>query len=132
MTSTRNNVYPTPKATPDRTIVQPPSESATQDIAHTPSQDSETSDPIPGANTSQEPSQESIHEAPRASEVSADLSEQNILPKGTRRKRNTKKEAYFTALDNVRDLTSYYGAFTAALVESKRPHRDTLPLEPRT
>jgi len=105
-----NNDYPTPEATPDRTTAQDP----IQDIA-------------PEENASQ-----STQEASRASEISADFTETNILPEGARRHRkNARREAYFAALDDVEELSGYHSAFTAALADSKRPHRDSLPPEPK-
>ena len=83
-----------------------------------------------GSNTSQEVNQ-STQDAPRASEISADFTEDNILPQGTRRKRNARREAFFTALEETDSLSGYHSAFSAAVADSKRPHRDSLPPEPR-
>ena len=88
-TLTRGNEYPTPEPTPERTDTQAPTQDAAQD-----------------SNT-----------APRANEVSGDVGQSNILPQGTRRVRKpTRKEAYFTALDDIDGLSGYHSAFTAALV----------------
>ena len=103
-TLTRGNEYPTPEPTPERTDTQAPTQDAAQD-----------------SNT-----------APRANEVSGDVGQSNILPQGTRRVRKpTRKEAYFTALEDIDGLSGYHSAFTAALAQRGIPHRDTLPLEPR-
>ena len=60
------------------------------------------------------------------------MTEDYILPDGAQRTRKkSRKAAYFTALDEVGQLSGYHSAFIAALVDTKRPHRDTLPLEPR-
>ena len=108
-----DNEYPTPEATPERTTTQEP----TQEVELT-------------SNT--RGAARSINTAPRASEVSRHITEAHVLPQGTQRSRKpTRKEAYFTALDDIEDLSGFHSAFTAALAQGKMPHRDTLPPEPR-
>ena len=110
-TLARNNEYPTPESTPERTITQAPTQDAAQVSNDT---------------------QDAAQIAPRANEISGNVEQSNILPQGTRRVRKpTRKEAYFTALDDIDGLSGYHSAFTAALAQRGMPHRDTLPPEPR-
>lgn len=78
-----------------------------------------------------QPASPEATQAVRASEISAELTEENILPEGARRSRKPRKEAYFTALEDTDNLSGYHSAFTAALISGKRPHRDNLPAEPK-
>ena len=114
-TLARDNDYPTPESTPEHTTANT-IQDTTQDATQTPTQDAARS----------------VNTAPRASEVSRNITEAHILPQGTQRVRKPiRKEAYFTALDDVNGLSGYYSAFTAALEQRGMPHRDTLPPEPR-
>lgn len=63
------------------------------------------------------------------------LRKKDIIPEGEKRVRkpNTRREAYYTALNEASTggLQAYCGSFATSLTKKKRPHRDNLPSEPK-
>jgi len=112
--------FTTPESTPKRTTTQ----ASTQDTVQASSASQDATQIVQDTvQTAQQPSRQ----------ISLDVTEDHVLPDGARRNRKkSRKAAYFTALSEVQDLSGYYSAFTAALEGAKRPHRDTLPPEPRS
>ena len=70
------------------------------------------------------PRQTHTNIAPRASEISSELSEDHIISERTRR-----RQAYLTTLQEPKKLHAYSSAFATGL---KRLHRDQLPPPPRS
>jgi hypothetical protein len=109
-------MLPTPRLTP-ATVDQLNSRNTGLDTD--PTLDPGNTGPSIGLNTRQ-------NTAPRAQEISGDLSEENVIEDRTRRRR----QAYLVALEHPEKLPGYFSAFNVGI--QRRLHRDQLPPTPRT
>jgi hypothetical protein len=118
---------------PDTIVVQPITQNTTRHTTQDTHQSTYTKPiALPTPELTPEPST-SQETALRAAEISADFSDTNVLPEGSRR--SVRKRAYAAALTTApTTLNGYYGAFIAAISQEKatqRLHRDSLPIEPK-
>jgi hypothetical protein len=66
-------------------------------------------------------------------EISADVSESNIIEGPRTRKRSDRRQAYLTDLQNANELPAFYATFGTGLTTgTKRYHRDELPSPPKS
>jgi hypothetical protein len=66
-------------------------------------------------------------------EISADISESNIIEGPRTRKRSDRRQAYLADLQNIGGLPALYSTFaTGTMASTKRYHRDELPPPPKS
>jgi len=68
--------------------------------------------------------------APKSSEISSGMTEDNILPSRTRAR--DRRHAHALAMANLGQDAGYHSAFAKDLNSTKYPHRDDLPPEPKS